>query len=396
MLSNSSESIWTLPDGIDDLLPDEAKTLELCRRLMLQHMNVWGYELVYPPILEYLDSLLRDIDPELNLSTMKMVDQATGRTVGIPADITPQIVRMESFMPGEGVRRLCYVGPILKAGLNRYPGSRNPIQIGAELFGHIGSESDVEIISLVCDLLKVLKIKGPVIELCDMGLFKHICQNAKINESLEQKLLTCLLKRDLSSLRHVLHNYGIASESGFQIEALLKLNGSKSVLTDAKQIFKEYPDSVIKDLDALIFVAESLSYLYPDVEIKFDLAALSGYKYHSSISFTVFVDDLGRPLCWGGRYEYESPKDGKKRPGTGFSADLKSLSRLSHLPKTDFETKTVIAPALLDTELKKYLDQLRSNGFRVIQPLPNEKSKHISQGIVEQNKAGDWSVKDRD
>ena len=135
-------------------------------------------------------------------------------------------------------------------------------------------------------------------------------------------------------------------ESSFQIEALLKLNGSKSVLTDAKQIFKEYPDSVLKDLDALIFVSESLSYLYPDVEIKFDLAALSGYKYHSSISFTVFVDDLGRPLCWGGRYEYESPKDGKKRPGTGFSADLKSLSRLSQLPKTDFETKNRYCPCI--------------------------------------------------
>ena len=178
-------------------------------------MNSWGYELVYPPILEYLDSLLRNIDPVLNLSTMKMVDQATGRTVGIPADITPQIARMESFMPGEGVRRLCYVGPILKAGLNRYPGSRNPIQIGAELFGHIGSESDVEVISLVCDLLKVLKIKGPVVELCDMGLLNVYVKMQKLMNRWNKKLLTCLLKRDLSSLRNTLHNYGIASRKQF-------------------------------------------------------------------------------------------------------------------------------------------------------------------------------------
>ena len=387
------QSIWTLPEGIDDLLPAEADKLEICRFNALAHMKNWGYELVYPPILEYLDSLLQGMDPELNLSTMKMVDQSTGRTVGVPADITPQIARIESFMTKQEISRLCYVGPVLRANSSHYPGSRNPIQIGAELFGHEGPDGDVEIINLLYDLLKVLRIDEPVIELSDMGLFRNLCCDASIDELAKNEILDALLRRDLSDLQQSLTSCEVASSFRSKFEALLELNGSLDILLEAEKLFKGTP-RLLDGVFRLKYVAESLSTINPMIDIKIDLSELRGYKYHSSTSFIVHVENLGRPLCWGGRYDYLSPRDGITRPGTGFSADLKSLSRVSQLNVGRSHEKIALAPAVHSGELRKLINRLRKDGYIVIQQLPGEDFKHSAQSATIQMESGSWVLKE--
>lgn len=393
MSNLKSQSIWTLPEGIDDLLPSEAAKLEVCRTYALSHMKTWGYELVYPPILEYLDSLLRGMDPELNLNTMKMVDQSTGRTVGVPADITPQIARIESFMSNRQVSRLCYSGPVLKANSNRYPGSRNPIQIGAEIFGHDGPNSDVEVISLLHDLLNVLKIDNPVIELSDMGLFRKMCREASVEELAEHDILDALLRRDMSDLRYSLTDWKVSSLISSKFEALLELNGSLDVLNEAEKVFKGLPN-LLEGILKLKYVAESLLTINPMIDIKIDLSELRGYKYHSSISFTVHVEGLGRPLCWGGRYDYLSPRNRTTRPGTGFSADLKALSRISNLNDGRSQERIALAPSVRSEELQKFVNRLRKDGYTVIQQLPGENFEHPAQKFIVKEEKGSWVLRE--
>ncbi len=393
MSITKSQSIWTLPEGIDDLLPAEADKLEVCRFHAIAHMKNWGYKLVYPPILEYLDSLLQGMDPELNLNTMKMVDQSTGRTVGIPADITPQIARIESFMTNQQISRLCYVGPVLKANSSRYPGSRNPIQLGAELFGYEGPAGDVQIINLLYDLLKVLRIDDPVIELSDMGLFRRLCRDALVDELAENDILDALLRRDLTDLQHRLTSWKVAPSFCSKFEALLELNGSLDVLLEAEKIFRGSP-CLLEGILRLKYVAESLLITNPMMDIKIDLSELRGYKYHSSTSFIVHIEGLGRPLCWGGRYDYMSPRDRTIRPGTGFSADLKSLSRISKLNVGRSREKIALAPSVHSDELHKLVNQLRKDGYVVIHQLPGENFEHPVQGIIVKMESGCWALKE--
>lgn len=387
------QSVWTLPEGIDDVLPADASQLESCRSHALALMNNWGYQLVYPPILEYLDSLLRGMDPVLNLNTMKMVDQSTGRTVGVPADITPQIARMESFMNDRQISRLCYAGPVLKANTSRYPGSRNPIQLGAELFGYRGPESDIEVISLLYDLLKKLKIDNPVIELSDMGLFRKLCRYASVKEPVENEILDALLRRDASDLQSRLSSSSVNSSLRSKFEVLLELNGSLDVMDEAEKIFKELPE-LSEGILTLKYVAEALLAINSKMDIRIDLSELRGYKYHSSISFMAHVEGLGRPLCWGGRYEYLSPRTGTFRPGTGFSTDLKSLSRISKLKGSHLHQKIVQAPSIRSDKLRQFINELREDGYIVIQQLPGENFEPPAQSVIVQKENGCWTLKD--
>ena len=388
-----NHSLWTLPEGIDDVLPAEASQLELCRTYALALMKNWGYQLVYPPIIEYLDSLLRGVDPELNLNTMKMVDQSSGRTVGVPADITPQIARIESFMNDRQISRICYAGPVLKANTSRYPGSRNPIQLGAELFGYKGPESDVEVISLLHDLLTKLKINNPVIELSDMGLFRQLCRYASVKGPLENEILDALLRRDASDLQSILSSSSVNSSLRSKFEVLLELNGTLDVLDEAREIFKELPE-LSEGILSLKYVAEALLAANPKMDIRIDLSELRGYKYHSSISFMAHIEGLGRPLCWGGRYEYLSPRTGTFRPGTGFSTDLKSLSRISKLKGGHLHQNIVQAPLIRSDKLRQFINKLREDGYIVIQRLPGENFESPAQSVIVEREDGGWTLKD--
>ena len=388
-----NHSLWTLPEGIDDVLPAEASQLELCRTYALALMKNWGYQLVYPPIIEYLDSLLRGVDPELNLNTMKMVDQSSGRTVGVPADITPQIARIESFMNDRQISRICYAGPVLKANTSRYPGSRNPIQLGAELFGYKGPESDIEVISLLHDLLTKLKINNPVIELSDMGLFRQLCRYASVKGPLENEILDALLRRDASDLQSILSSSSVNSSLRSKFEVLLELNGTLDVLVEAREIFKELPE-LSEGILSLKYVAEALLAANPKMDIRIDLSELRGYKYHSSISFMAHIEGLGRPLCWGGRYEYLSPRTGTFRPGTGFSTDLKSLSRISKLKGGHLHQNIVQAPLIRSDKLRQFINKLREDGYIVIQRLPGENFESPAQSVIVEREDGGWTLKD--
>lgn len=388
-----NHSLWTLPEGIDDVLPAEASQLELCRTYALALMKNWGYQLVYPPIIEYLDSLLRGVDPELNLNTMKMVDQSSGRTVGVPADITPQIARIESFMNDRQISRICYAGPVLKANTSRYPGSRNPIQLGAELFGYEGPESDIEVISLLHDLLTKLKINNPVIELSDMGLFRQLCRYASVKGPLENEILDALLRRDASDLQSILSSSSVNSSLRSKFEVLLELNGTLDVLDEAREIFKELPE-LSEGILSLKYVAEALLAANPKMDIRIDLSELRGYKYHSSISFMAHIEGLGRPLCWGGRYEYLSPRTGTFRPGTGFSTDLKSLSRISKLKGGHLHQNIVQAPLIRSDKLRQFINKLREDGYIVIQRLPGESFESPAQSVIVEREDGGWTLKD--
>lgn len=388
-----NHSLWTLPEGIDDILPPEASQLELCRSYALDLMKNWGYQLVYPPVLEYLDSLLRGVDPELNLNTMKMVDQSSGRTVGVPADITPQIARIESFMNDRQISRICYAAPVLKANTSRYPGSRNPIQLGAELFGYEGPESDIEVISLLHDLLTKLKINDPVIELSDIGLFRQLCRYASVKGPLENEILDALLRRDASDLQSILSSSSVNSSLRSKFEVLLEINGTLDVLDEAREIFKELPE-LSEGILSLKYVAEALLAANPKMDIRIDLSELRGYKYHSSISFMAHIEGLGRPLCWGGRYEYLSPRTGTFRPGTGFSTDLKSLSRISKLKGGHLHQNIVQAPLIRSDKLRQFINKLREDGYIVIQRLPGENFESPAQSVIVEREDGGWTLKD--
>ena len=355
-------------------------------------MKNWGYQLVYPPIIEYLDSLLRGVDPELNLNTMKMVDQSSGRTVGVPADITPQIARIESFMNDRQISRICYAGPVLKANTSRYPGSRNPIQLGAELFGYKGPESDIEVISLLHDLLTKLKINNPVIELSDMGLFRQLCRYASVKGPLENEILDALLRRDASDLQSILSSSSVNSSLRSKFEVLLELNGTLDVLDEAREIFKELPE-LSEGILSLKYVAEALLAANPKMDIRIDLSELRGYKYHSSISFMAHIEGLGRPLCWGGRYEYLSPRTGTFRPGTGFSTDLKSLSRISKLKGGHLHQNIVQAPLIRSDKLRQFINKLREDGYIVIQRLPGENFESPAQSVIVEREDGGWTLR---
>jgi len=367
----SKNKYWLLPEGVDESLPYEAAGIESLRRSMLDNFARWGYQLVIPPIIEYVDSLLAGGGEDLELQTFKVVDRGTGRLIGLRADMTPQLTRIDTHrMPTKSPQRLCYAGPVAHTSSQKFAGSRNPLQIGAELFGHSGVESDAEIIALLVNSLLIANIRSLTLEVTHIGIFRGICAAASFTDEFEDQILEALVKKDRTSLTEMLEREGVDSLIKKNLLLLVDLNGDLATINDARAAFSSLPESVTEAIDELAALCDLLKQFIPEVELHVDFAELRGYRYHSGIMFAAYVPEMGRSIAWGGRYDGVQKRLGRDRGATGFSTDLRILEQF--LEKDErFET-VVIAPSGNDKKLLAAMGRYRKEGYTVIQSLPGQ------------------------
>ncbi|WP_374243294.1 ATP phosphoribosyltransferase regulatory subunit [Zoogloea sp.] len=311
---------WVLPEYIQDALPAEAAKLEDLRRRLLDAFRLNGYQLVAPPLLEYLESLLTGAGQDLNLKTLKLVDQLSGRTMGVRADITPQVARIDAHLLNrKGVARLCYCGSVAHAVPSCLTATREPLQLGAEIYGHAGIEADAEVIRLLAETLQIAGVGTSRIDLGHVGLFKALAAKAGLLPEQEEALFDCLQAKDLPGLQDLLRDVTGASRAA--LFALPTLYGGVEVLARAREIMPADPEiqTALADLEALATRLAGLP-------ISFDLADLRGYHYHSGVVFAAYGGNSPVALALGGRYDSVGRAFGRGRPATGFSLDLRELA----------------------------------------------------------------------
>ncbi len=355
---------WLLPEYIEDVLPAEAARIESLRRQLLDLFKVHGYQYIIPPTLEYLESLITGTGHDLDLATFKVVDQLTGRLMGIRADMTPQAARIDAHMLNhQGVSRLCYAGTVLRTKPDGLARTREPLQLGAELFGHAGIESDIEIHRLMIKALQVLGLKELHIDFSHVAIFEALVKAGNISANLEQDLYTALQSKDKASVALLAQNLDANIKKA--LIDLTDLNGDVTMLQKAAQQLPKI-GAITKALADLSSVAAQLSDL--NVHVSFDLSELRGYHYHSGIVFAAYAKGYTGPIALGGRYDEVGLVFGRARPATGFSLDLRgAVTALA--PATS--AKAILAPANDDKALLGAIEALRAQGQIVIQALPN-------------------------
>jgi ATP phosphoribosyltransferase regulatory subunit len=374
---------WLLPDGVDEQLPPAAARLEQLRRVALDLFATWGYRLCVPPLVEFLDSLLSGAGEDLELQTFKLTDQLSGRMLGVPADITPQIARIDAHrLPTACPQRLCYVGSILHTRPDKFAGSRNPLQIGAELYGHAGIESDAEVVCLMGAVLAAAGIREVTLELGHMGLFRGLVAAAKLAPSVESELLNALLRKAGDEVDSTLAQAAVEPGLAALFRALLKQNGDAAQLHVAAEEFRAAPKAVKSAISALQALVTLVQARMPALNIHIDLAELRGYHYHTGTMFAAYTPQLGRAVAWGGRYDNVGAHFGRARPATGFSTDLKLLATMSDI--TVPGVPMVYAPAVNDRSLADRISALRAAGTTVIQALPGQHGSAQDLGCTRQ------------
>ena len=358
---------WLLPEFIEDVLPAEAARIEQLRRHLLDLFKVHGYQYVIPPMLEYLESLITGTGHDLDLATFKVVDQLTGRLMGVRADTTPQAARIDAHMLNQqGVSRLCYAGTVLRTKPDGLARTREPLQLGAELFGHAGIESDIEIQRLMIKALQLMGLSELHIDFSHVAIFESLIQSANIQLDLEQALYAALQSKDKASVAQLAAHLEQPMQQALM--ALTDLNGDVKMLDIAESVLPKLP-KIIKALADLRAVASNLSDL--NVQVGFDLSELRGYHYHSGIVFAAYAQGYAGPLALGGRYDEVGVAFGRARPATGFSLDLRGVVTAlapANLPKA------ILAPQGNDKALLSEIEALRAEGLVVIQALPDNQS----------------------
>lgn len=363
---------WLLPDGVKEILPPESWQLESQRRIMLDLFYSWGYDLVMPPSVEYLDSLLTGTGNDLALTTYKVTDQLTGRLMGLRADTTPQVARIDAHsLPKESAARYCYCNSVLHTVPANMLAGRSPLQIGAELYGHAGVESDIEVICLMLETLLTAGLKGPVtLDLGHVAFYRALLQEANLSSDEEQRLYELLQGKRLTELDAFLDQIELPAERCAQFHQLIHLSGGVTMLDEAEVVLgglSEQTDSALKDLRRL---AEALQNRYPSVKLFFDLSELRGYNYHTGLVFAAYVPQYGQPVAKGGRYDEIGRDFGRARPATGFSADLKVICEVSRIGAD--HTDAIFAPVSDDPHQAIRIAELRASGERVVQGLPGD------------------------
>ena len=390
------ESRWLLPEGVDELVPPAADALESLRRELLDLMQTWGYALCVPATVEFLESLLLPGDADLELQTFKLIDQASGRLLGLPADMTPQIARIDAHRVGaDAPKRLCYLGQVLHTQPDKFAGSRNPLQIGAELYGNAGIESDVEVIRLMAEVLSRAGVEEITLDLCHMAIFHGLAQAAALSPTDEAALLEVLLRKAAGELPALLARVGAGPDAGRWFTALLGLNGDASVLGRARGALADAPARVVAALSDLEALVAALAADCPDLALHLDLADLRGYQYHTGVMFAAYTPRVGRAIARGGRYDNIGLRFGRARAATGFSADLKLLAGLG-APRTG-RRASVYAPADSAPELRKAVAEARAAGHIVIQGLPGEACDARQLGCTlefRRGPNGHWQIQD--
>lgn len=358
---------WILPEYIEDVLPAEAARIEQSRRILLDLFNVHGYQYVIPPMLEYLESLITGVGHDLDLSTFKVVDQLTGRLMGVRADTTPQAARIDAHMlNNQGVTRLCYAGSVLRTSPDGLAQTREPLQLGAELFGHAGVESDIEIQRLMVKALKAVGVKSLHIDFNHVEIFADLVSGTGINKQEEQQLYAALQSKDQTEVRNLSKAFDPLISAA--LCSLTELNGDVRVLDVAAQRLPK-TTRIQRALQDLRQVSAELADL--GVDVCFDLAELRGYHYYSGIVFAAYAQGYAGPLALGGRYDEVGLAFGRARPAAGFSLDLRGV--VTALPLAELQ-KGVFAPYAKDPELTAKIERLREQGQVVVQELPGHES----------------------
>jgi ATP phosphoribosyltransferase regulatory subunit len=377
---------WLLPEYIEDILPAEAARIEALRRAILDQFAAHGYQLVIPPLLEYLESLLTGTGRDLDLRTFKLVDQLSGRMMGVRADITPQVARLDAHLLNrQGVARLCYCGSVLHARPAGLEATREPLQIGAEIYGHAGVESDLEILRLLCRALALAGVAGARIDIGHVAVFRAIVQAAGISGGLESELFEALQKKDLPALKALAR--GLDKRSREALLLLPELYGGREVLALAARKLPPIP-ALKRALATLRALADACA-----LPASFDLAELRGYHYHSGVVFDAYCEGVTGAVARGGRYDEVGKAFGRPRPATGFSIDLRELAgAAAPLPPRE----PILAPcANGKTKLAAKIEALRRAGEVVIEELPGHARHRKELGCTRQlvQKRGAWVVK---
>ena len=383
---------WLLPEGISETLPPQANELERLRRKLLDLYRCWGYELVFPPFIEYLDSLLTGTGGDLDLQTFKLTDQLTGRTLGIRADITPQVARIDAHqLRRDCPTRLCYQGTVLHSRSDALATSRSPLQIGAELYGHGGVEAELEILGLMIESLRCSGIENIYLDLGHVGIFRGLASQAGFNQMQEHALFDALQRKAVPEIRKLLTDYGTGKAAAGMLVALAELSGDEA-LQRAVERLAGANQPVHQALDELSRLAALLKERYPDLPVHYDLAELRGYHYHTGVMFAAYVPEMGQELARGGRYDDIGKLFGRARPACGFSADLNMLLKLGS--RAHQVEKLILAPAVDDPLLRLRIGQLREEGRSVVQALPGQKSDAAEMGCSEvlEKRGEDWVV----
>jgi ATP phosphoribosyltransferase regulatory subunit len=383
-------SAWVLPDHIADVLPSEARHIEELRRQLLDTARSYGYELVMPPQLEYLESLLTGTGEALDIQTFKLVDQLSGRTMGLRADTTPQVARIDAHLLNRsGVARLCYCGPVLHTAPAKPHATREPLQFGAEMYGHAGAEADLEVLLLAIDCLQGAGVKNITVDLADARLVRSLLAGVQASPAQLDAVHAALAAKDAATLAELTASFPAASRDG--LATLVQLYGDSKVLGEAEKAFQPH-ESMRKQLSNLKQLAASVQAAQPQVKISFDLADSRGYAYYTGVRFAVYTPGATDALVRGGRYDEVGSVFGRNRPAVGFSLDVKEL--VGVVPTRALKA-AIRAPWGEGAALRAAIAQLRAGGETVVCVLPGHEHEvqefTCDRALVEA--AGIWVVK---
>lgn len=356
---------WLLPEYLSDALPQEAACIESLRRSLLDHCRERGFEYVMPPLLEYLESLLTGAGQDLNLRTFKLVDQLSGRTLGVRADMTPQAARIDAHLLNhQGVTRLCYCGSVLHTLPANISAGREQFQLGAEVYGYAGVEADLEVVRLMATAFERARLPLARIDLGHVGIFRALIESAALDGEAEAALLALLRDKDVPGLVAATREIAEPYRSAFV--ALPTLYGGAEVLARARKVLPESLPAVRAALDQLGHLVDSAA----ELPFSIDLGDLHGYHYHNGIVFAAYCPGYPAAIARGGRYDGVGKAFGRARPATGFSLDLRELARL--LPPVKAAGGILAPYAGNDKVLAGHIAGLRERGETVVELLPGE------------------------
>jgi len=385
----TTENRWLLPEGIDELLPEQAGRLEALRRDLLDQCATWGYRYVIPPLVEFTDSLLVGLGADLDLVTCKFTDQMSGRMLGVRADITPQAARIDAHSLGEaGVTRLCYAGSTLQTVPQASGVGRSPIQLGAEVFGSASIEADTEVITLLLSLLESAEVEAAVtLDIGHIGIYDALFSEALLEPAIERQVFDALHRKsgpDIERLAALL-----PPEVATKLQQLASLHGSPDVLQRARDVFAGQ-HVVQHALDDLEKVLARVRDGFPNVGLYVDLTELRGFRYHTGLVFAVYLEGRGSAVAKGGRYDSIGAVFGRDRPATGFAIDLKAL--VEDAQRSPSVGSLIIAPQGADPGLLAAISALRAAGHRVVADLGEGVESVDAQRLV--LKEGEWVVEE--
>ena len=362
---------WLLPEGIEEVLPPRAAQLDvLCRRI-LDQFAAWGYELVMPPLIEYLDTLFTGTDEDLELQTFKVIDQLNGKLMGVRADTTPQVARIEVHnLKRNGPSRLCYLNTVLHTLPGGPGGARSLLQVGAELYGHKGIESDAEILALMLRTLQLAGLDDVHVDIGHVGIMRGLTEPMQLDPERQALLFGCVQRKAADELKTMLKDWSLDDANGEALVRLMELEGDAGILDEVRDILRPCAQDLCSYVDELDRITELASRQVRNAPLYFDVTEFQGYHYHTGMTFVAYVPGESEGVAFGGRYDNVCEAFGRTRPATGFSTDASKLFELAPQPYSP--KKGIYAPSSEVPGLHELVDRLRGDGEIVIYRLPGE------------------------